>query len=248
MISVNIKKTGYDNEISGNITVRGCKYTFTISVDSENKIDKDSGTWDVIAEEVTQIALGLIQKKQLYKAEVTLSGFPNVIDPKALDTTDLKVQCARVKAKDGAKYKEFTKKQIWNNDTVKKHIDAICDELKNPTPSRRSPIPSNLPSIEVDSKGRCLDKSIAYQILSKKDPSFDLQKGKQDIERIADLLRNQAAQVIKKDEKINTPEFFDLYLIPSIREIPAFSKPKEGSNEESKKMKQIQGILEKKHT
>lgn len=87
----------------------------------------------------------------------------------------------------------------------------------------------NIPIQTIDSNGRCLDMSIAYQILKKRYPQVTdhntLMDPKYQVElkNIANQLRIQAALQIDDDGKNKDCNFFHT-LKTSIQDIPAFSK------------------------
>jgi hypothetical protein len=120
----------------------------------------------------------------------------------------------------------------------------------------KKPKPSAIPKITVDASGRCLDMSIAYQILFQINPK--LKPDDLSIEGLADYLRTEAAVQINDDNRDKDVEFFNS-LYSSIMEIPAFStnpiysnKQKEASLKSVKallddsKIAEIKQILEKK--
>ena len=204
----------------------------------EKKITSLKIHGNIIAAEAAKIALKLINKNTLYKATVVLSGIPD--EPSISIEPNPQVKRVKVKKRAGSKFKEFKKNYIKSKDKIEKNIETICDELKNPTSTKKTEIVvSTIPKIEIAGNGRCLDRSIAYQILAKENPSIETNNVA--INNLADELRGQAANKIQNDR--NCPqEFFDLHLIPSIKAIPAFSDEKRYTNKDEKPLKKSQKI------
>jgi hypothetical protein len=86
--------------------------------------------------------------------------------------------------------------------------------------TEKKPKPSTLPTIQVDAAGRCLDKSIAYQILLK--TNRGMKTNDPLIEQLADYLRTEAAKQINDHGRDKDVLFFNSLCL-SIKEIPAFS-------------------------
>ncbi len=233
MNKIQIKKVesneGYI-KVKGYVTVKGSKYKFTVLEKKENKISEDS--WKVIAKEAAKIALNLINEKTLYKATVVLSGISD--NPNSSIEPNIGVKEVKVKKKESSKFKKLK----INSNKIDENIKRICEELKNPGSTKKTDKASSIPKIKIADDGKCLDRSIAYQILAKENPNVGMKTNDERISQLADDLRTQVANKIQNDQICDTEEFFNLYLLPSIRTIPAFSDEDRYKNENGKTIKE----------
>lgn len=83
---------------------------------------------------------------------------------------------------------------------------------------------SSLKTIDTNFSGRCLDMSVAYQLMKKKYPNMSEAEilNSEELTNLANDLRVEAAKLIKKEPDAENNEFYDR-LKNSILEIPAFS-------------------------
>jgi hypothetical protein len=120
-------------------------------------------------------------------------------------------------------------------------LDNVPKFNPSKTTQRKTSSLSTIPKVNVDGTGRCLDKSLAYQILAKANPFLANNDSK--IEEKADYLRTQAARIIKNDV-IDTEEFFNS-LHSSIMAIPTFSiaSRKDLKNQSLASIQQLPSLL-----
>ncbi len=93
-----------------------------------------------------------------------------------------------------------------------------------PTPrqiERKKFVPAKIETITVDATGRCLDKSIAFQI-AKKDGKAN-NTNDPAVEELADKLRTEVSTKISTDASLDDDELFFQYLRSAVQAIPAFS-------------------------
>jgi hypothetical protein len=197
--------------VNKTFVLHGCIYRYTILSGTQDITGEKN--WVDLARQVGEVAYGvkggafdhadlaLTQKTSQY--EVLSSNVDNKrIDPQQLRTIELPLTQTIHRIYSEALYHE------------PENVEPIV-EVSPPSPT--------VATIEVDSNGRCMDKSLAYQILKMRNP--DAKQNDPQIEAIANYLRSEVAKTIQESALLDTDDEFSRVLEASIENIPG-EKPK----------------------
>lgn len=240
------------------IELDGEKYEFSISTyrgtnaDGTAKWKKvNSGEdWQAIAMEAAKI-FQASAGCSFEDASIVLAGDFQNITLNEFRETPVTVKTATVR------YKESEDDEEWKEKTLNSQVQSVAfKELNTIIPQAFSsiqakPVPivnraRNIPIKTIDAHGRCLDMSIAYQIMRKKYPNYsheDIMGHEHygELEAVADMLRVRAAKLIRNKAIANDEDFFH-QLHFSISAIPAFAAPTDKQYSDAEKFQSIQQV------
>ncbi len=167
----------------------------------------------------------------------TATHYPS--DEKSIDTQ----RCIFIKFDSvNDRYLSYDRSIKSTNDTLKiANLDE--QQLISTVPAqkqieRKKFVPAKIETITVDATGRCLDKSIAFQI-AKKDGKAN-NTGDPAVEELADKLRTEVSAKMSTDALLDDDELFFQYLRSAIEAIPAFSTEEQ--------YKTVSGMEQKRHS
>lgn len=220
------------HESTPTIVVQGVTYKFSVFRGNENVTNNCN--WTQIAEEATQIALTLVNKGSVKKANITLEGLPERVGD-TLPENGVTCKSAKIKISKKKK-KKFTSEKIRNQTrNIASHLKKIEEYYSRPENS----LPEDkIPTIQVPDDGRCLDLSVAPLFIS----------GNGSVDEKAELLRTSVSNELKgENNRFDTnPSFLGL-LKASIEAIPAFAQNDLQllQNQSQERFQQIKTLLAK---
>ena len=207
------------DQIAHTINVKGATYKFSVFRGGQEITGE--GDWTKIAEQATKIALKLVQKTSIKKANIVLEGLPERGGHESPEIGNVSLKSAKITPK--RKERAFESRDIPSHPSkIKKNLKKIeiCySQLLNPKPLNNPqplnnpspPQPSKIATIKVADDGRCLDISLA-QVLNL---SGDNQEEK------AKTLRITASSYLRgeNNDRDTDPTFLG-HLKASIKAIP----------------------------
>jgi len=204
------------------VKINGVEYRVTVyrsrADGSEENVTSECRDLKAVTEAVIGIASHLVgQAHTLQKVSTTLNGIPRDLRTMQASGEGVTFNSTNVTFLDTAGVQQeeefFGNSPAATERVVKNHLRKVGRAFC----ARATPLP-NIPAIEVDSSGRCLDMSLAHQILGKS----NLEITRESLEGVATYLRRQVEAQLRTPARDGDEGFIN-NLCESIAAIPNMS-------------------------
>jgi len=219
------------------VRVQGQTYRFKISEGTGTGWEDVTSLtdWTILAKHVTELFLAHLDTSSIDKGELIVQ-----------ETAARTLSFVSAYAKSGSREQEiqgerdFHSLPIMQQRAVERKLGEIANDFAAIRPlssaplshlesDSRRPIPTNIRGTDINHSGRCLDASLAYQML-KKAGKKDLLKGnKVTVYEVAEALRETVAQKIRNDKSLDRNMLFMQQLRNSLQNIPIDDFPKKST-------------------